>query len=88
LIRYIDAQIVRPEQSDSGYIFQSIDIARLQLLCDLSDDLDLDETALAVVISLLDQLHAARQDLHALANALQVESAEIRQRIGLALVRG
>jgi chaperone modulatory protein CbpM len=42
-------------------------IARLELLCDLSQDLDLDETGLGIVISLIDQLHAARQDLATLA---------------------
>ncbi len=87
LIHYIEARIVMPRVSERGYMFAPIDIARLALLCDLSDDLDLDETGLSVVISLLDQLHAARQDLHALASALQGESAEIRQRVGLAIVQ-
>ena len=85
LFHYIETRIIRPQQSETGYVFRPIDIARLELLCDLSDDLDLDETALAVVISLLDQLHAVRQDLLALAGALQGENADIRQRIGRVL---
>ena len=85
LLGFIEARIVMPQQSETGYAFRPVDIARLELLCDLSDDLDLDETALLVVISLLDQLHAARQDIHRLAKALQDEDAEIRHRVGRAL---
>jgi chaperone modulatory protein CbpM len=70
LVGFVESELVRPEQDDDGHVYRRVDIARLELLCDLSHDLDLDETALAVVISLIDQLHAARQDLAAIARAI------------------
>jgi chaperone modulatory protein CbpM len=81
LTAFIRAEFVRPHQNASGYLFRRIDIARLELLCDLSDDLDLDETALGVVISLLDQLHAARQERIALAQALEALPDGLRDQI-------
>lgn len=81
LVRFIDWEFVRPEQSNGGYVFRRIDIARLELLCDLSQDLDLDETALGIVISLIDQLHAARKDLTAMARAVEVLPTEVQASI-------
>ncbi len=86
LIAFIEAEVVIPIRLETGHVFRQIDIARLELLCNLADDLDLDESALAVVMSLIDQLHTARQDLHALARALQEEPPEVRARIGAALL--
>ena len=51
----------------------------------MSVDLDLDETALGIVVSLFDQLHAARQDLAALARAIDVLPAELQDSIRAAL---
>ncbi|WP_372840717.1 chaperone modulator CbpM [Phaeovulum sp.] len=85
LIGFIEAEVVIPIRAETGPVFRQIDLARMELLCDLLDDLDLDESALAVVMSLIDQLHTARQDLRALARALQSEPPEVRARIGAAL---
>ena len=85
LVTYIEAQVVTPVLSEGGHVYRQVDIARLALLCDLTEDLELDETGAAVVISLIDQLHAARQDLRALARALEAEPPEVRARIGAAL---
>lgn len=67
---FVQSDLVRPQRGEGGYVFRRVDIARLELLCDLSQDLDLDETALGIVVSLIDQLHAARQDVAALKRAI------------------
>ncbi|MBN2907395.1 MAG: hypothetical protein JXJ18_11855 [Rhodobacteraceae bacterium] len=85
LVRFVEVEFVKPQQAKDGYVFRRIDIARLELLCDLSQDLDLDETALGVVISLIDQLHAARQDVLKMARAIDSLPADLRARIGAAL---
>lgn len=82
---FVEGELVRPEQDGTGYIFRRVDIARLELLCDLSHDLDLDETALSIVISLIDQLHAARQDLASIAQAIDNLPAELRARVKAAM---
>jgi chaperone modulatory protein CbpM len=85
LVSFIEADFVRPERRDAGFVFQRIDIARLELLCDLSQDLELDETALGVVVSLLDQLHAARQERAALRRAIAAIPEELQVQIRAAL---
>jgi chaperone modulatory protein CbpM len=78
LVGFIEGGFVKPERDTGGYVFRRVDIARLELMCDLSQDLDLDETALSIVISLLDQLHAAREDLARIAQAMDGLPSEVR----------
>lgn len=85
LVRFVEVDLVRPQRADSGTVYRRIDIARIELLCDLSDDLDLDEAALGIVISLIDQLHAARQDLTIMASAIDALPPDIRERIGVGM---
>lgn len=85
LAGFLAARVVVPLHGDTGPLFRQIDIARLRLLCELSDDLDLDETALGIVMSLIDQLHGARFTLQSLALALADEPEAVRERIGAAL---
>ena len=89
LVTYIETELVMPlrheHQGNSVHLFRQVDCARVRLLCELADDLDLDEAALGVVIALIDQLHTARRDLLSIARALQAESPEVRARIGAAV---
>ncbi len=85
LVYFIEGAFVKPQRGAGGYVFHSVDIVRLELLCDLSQDLDLDETALGIVISLIDQLHAARLDLAAMARAIDMLPKELQSSIDAAL---
>jgi len=90
LIAFVETEVVIPLRretgGDSAPVFRMVDLARLQLLCELEDDLELDAGALGVVITLIDQLHAARRDLRAIARAVEKEPADVRARIGAALI--
>jgi chaperone modulatory protein CbpM len=82
LRRWIDNAWVRPDGQPPHYRFQDIDVARLRLIVELRDDLGLDEGAMPVVLSLLDQLYETRRQMRRLCTVL--ESAvpdEIRRRI-------
>jgi chaperone modulatory protein CbpM len=85
LVSFIEAEFVRPERRGAGFVFQRIDLARLELLVDLSQDLELDEVALGVVVSLLDQLHAAREERAALRRAIAAIPEELQAQIRAAL---
>ena len=85
LTGFIQADFVRPDQHDGHYSFRRVDIARLELLCDLSQDLELNETALGIVISLIDQLHSVRQERMALRQALNALPEDLRAGILAAL---
>ncbi len=90
LIAFIETEMVIPLRRESHgvstLVFRQIDFARVQLLCDLTDDLDLDNDTLGVVISLIDQLHAKQQDLLAIARAIVAEPPDVRARIGAAIL--
>lgn len=81
LVRFVEGEFVRPQRDVNGYVFRRVDIARLELLCDLSHDLDLDETGLDIVISLIDQLHAARQDLATMGHAINDLPADLKAQV-------
>ncbi len=81
LVRFVEGDLVKPEQEADGFVFRRIDIARLELLCDLSQALDLDETGLGIVVSLIDQLHAARQDLATLVGVIDALPADLKAQL-------
>ncbi len=83
--RYVEADLVRPLSAEEGIFFRKVDIARLELLCDLAQDLDLDEGAVGIVISLVDQLHGARRELVMLTEVIQTLPTDLQSRIGAAL---
>lgn len=88
LARFVRAEVIRPADAGAGrMVYRQIDIARMELLCDLCDDFDLDDTALGIVMDLVDQLHGARGDLTALMAALAEEPEEVRARIMARLAR-
>ncbi len=85
LTAFVEAEIVIPLRTETGLMFRQIDIVRLELLCELSESFSLDEDALGVVISLIDQLHAVRGELRAVLEAIEAEPEEVRRRIAEAL---
>ncbi|OSP56127.1 chaperone modulator CbpM [Pseudoruegeria sp. SK021] len=85
LVTYVEAEIVMPLHTPQGPVFQRADLARLTLMCELAEGFDLDEDGLGIVLSLIDQLHQARQDLHSVAQAVAQEPEAVRHRIGTRL---
>jgi len=68
--RWIAQQWVKPDGTAGQYAFQDIDVARVRLIRELRDELQVNEEALPVVLSLLDQLYDMRRRLHDLGEAL------------------
>jgi chaperone modulatory protein CbpM len=87
LTAYIEAGAVRPAQAETGPVFEPVDLARLELLSDFAELYDMEPEALAVVIAIIDQLHAARRDRNALLNAIRAETREVQERVAFALAR-
>ncbi|PHQ70080.1 MAG: hypothetical protein COB97_05840 [Paracoccus sp.] len=78
---FLHARIVQPVVTPEGPGFREADVARLQLLCDLSEGYQLPEDSLQLVMSLIDQLNTARGDMRALMRAVASEPDEVRIRI-------
>ncbi len=83
---WVDADLVRPTVSEQGPRFSQMDCARLELICDLCEAFDMDEEALAMVLSLIDQLHAVRAELRSLAKVIDDAPDDVRGRIASALI--
>lgn len=69
---------VRPAYTTTGPLFDEVDIARVQLLCELKKDMSLSTDALPVVLGLIDQLHQTRRDLLTLTKALDLQPDDVR----------
>jgi len=70
LERWIGNHWVRAEGGDGHYQFHDIDIARIRLIQELRDELKINEDALPVVLSLLDQLYDLRRCLREFSDVL------------------
>ena len=90
LAAFVESELITPLRREDAappvHVFRRVDCARLHLIFDLTEGLELDDTALDVVITLIDQLHATRRDLLAIARAVDAETPEVRARIGSAIV--
>jgi chaperone modulatory protein CbpM len=62
---------------EAGPVFDEVDLARIRLVCELRDDLGLDDDAIPVVLSLVDQLYGVRRELRALARAVEQQPDEV-----------
>lgn len=62
---------VRPRRQAGEPVFEEIDIARIRLIVELRDELEVGEPAIPVVLSLLDQLHASRARMRTVLDAME-----------------
>jgi chaperone modulatory protein CbpM len=62
-------------------VFEEVDVARIRLIVELRS-LELDEEAMPVVLSLLDQLHATRRRMRLLQQAVEEAAPDaVRERL-------
>ncbi|HEY0834344.1 MAG TPA: chaperone modulator CbpM [Azospirillum sp.] len=87
LTLWIERHWVRPHRVDHDWSFSDIDVARLELICDLRDDLALDDEAVPVVLGLLDTVYGLRRRLHRIADAVATLPPEARDALADALRR-
>jgi chaperone modulatory protein CbpM len=81
LIHWIERRWVRAETGPDGYRFREVDVARVQLIFEIRRECAVDEEALELVLSLLDQLYRTRRQLRALSDVVAAQPAEVRDRI-------
>jgi len=84
---WIRDELVVPEQ-DAGLSFSDMECARVRLICTLTYELEIDSSALPVVLSLLDQLYDTRQRLLSLTHAITSQDKAIQAAIIAAMTPG
>jgi len=85
LLAWIDEGVVVPHRDDEGYLFDRIDEARVALACDLHYRMGIEHASLPVILSLVDQLHDARNCLRAMTRAVAEQPDTVQQAIVRAL---
>jgi chaperone modulatory protein CbpM len=78
---WISEEWVKPAQSGATVIFNEADFARVQLLHLLSNELELGNEALPVILSLLDQVHDLNAQLRIICQAIEAQPEEIQNDI-------
>ena len=84
---WIERRWVRPRQEGEVWRFAEIDIARCRLIADMRLGFALDDEAMPVLLSLLDQLYATRRQLRTLTGALSAMPEDVKQLVADALRR-
>ena len=72
---------IAPATGAEGPGFDDVDLARVRLVCQLKDELNLSEDAVAVVLSLMDQVYGLRRELRTLAAAVERQPNRVRREI-------
>lgn len=76
-----------PSTGGGGTYFLEVDVARLRFVRELRFDLEVDEDAIPMLLSLVDQVHTLRHELRAVAEAIQEQPADIQDEIAAAVRR-
>ncbi|MEH6526835.1 MAG: chaperone modulator CbpM [Sneathiella sp.] len=72
---------IAPAETSAGYHFSDIDVARLELVRQLKIDMAVNNDAIPIVLSLIDQLHGLRFELKSLARAVESQHKDIQSAI-------
>jgi chaperone modulatory protein CbpM len=86
LQHWIDLGWVTPQRDNETLRFDASDVARVRLIYELHYELSIAQDSLPVVLSLMDQLYAARRSMRTLMGAIDAQPEDIRSRI-VALVK-
>lgn len=78
---WIEQSWVLPDTQDGAWRFDELDLARLRLIAELTQELQIGEDAIPVVLNLLDQIYDLRDRLVAVERAIEAASPETRAEI-------
>jgi chaperone modulatory protein CbpM len=74
--RWIDDALIEVQLDTDYTLLSETQFARIKLICTLRYDIE--EDILPIVLDLLDQLHATRQHLHSLSQAVLAQNADVK----------
>jgi chaperone modulatory protein CbpM len=85
LVRWVESGWVQPEGEAGSWVFHEVDVARICLIAEIRRDLLIDDEAVPVVLSLLDQVYGLRHEIAALCGAIATQPPDVREAIAAAL---
>ena len=78
---WVSEEWVRPAQSGTVIVFNEADLARVQLLHLLDNQLDVGNEAIPIILSLIDQVHDLRGQMRTVSAAIDTQPDDIRAEI-------
>ena len=87
LSRWVENRWVLPERRNETWVFHEVDVARVELILEIRDEFAIDDEALPLVLSLLDQVYDLRRQLRRMCDALAAQPREVQAAIRRALPR-
>ena len=93
LARWIENRWILPDNQggdrggsgDAGWLFHEVDIARVELILEIRREFAIDDEALSLVLSLLDQVYGLRRHMRRLSAAIECQSPDVQDAIRQAL---
>lgn len=81
----IEQEWVRPARGDDGHAFDALDVARLRLIAELTEDLQVTDDAVPIILSLVDQVNALKRRIRLLDEAMAAQNDSVRADIAARL---
>ncbi|WP_421578313.1 hypothetical protein [Shinella sp. M31] len=78
---WIREALISPQEDGGDLVFSEMEYARIRLICTLHYDLEVNADTLPIVVSLVDQLHQARDRLLKLAAAVATQDKSVQAAI-------
>jgi chaperone modulatory protein CbpM len=87
LTTWVERGWVLPDTGEGGLVFRDIDVARVRLIRDLRQGMDVTEDAMSLVLSLLDQIYELRSRLKSVMRAVEAQPRDVQLAV-LAAIQG
>lgn len=78
---WVERGWLTPAQSETGWVYTEIDLARCTLIRELNDDMEIDDETVPVVLRLIDQVYNLRRELRTMSKAVEQEPDEVIARV-------
>jgi len=85
LLRWVENRWVLPEEHAQSWVFHEVDVARVELIFEIRRDFAVDDEAMPLVLSLLDQVYSLRRQMRRLCDAVAAQPADVQAAIRKAL---
>jgi chaperone modulatory protein CbpM len=87
LLRWVEERWVLPERRAETWVFHEVDVARVELIIEIRRDFAVDDEAMPLVLSLLDQVYSLRRQMRRLCDAVAAQPDDVQTAIRKALPR-
>jgi chaperone modulatory protein CbpM len=78
---WVERGWVLPDTGERGLVFRDIDVARVRLIRDLRQSMDVAEDAMPLVLSLLDQVYELRSRLKSVLRAVEAQPGDVQRAV-------